>query len=268
MLKFPQFTGVSANPLADASSLYYSLQLRAEKRFSRGFWVLVSFTGARMFDDSSVTNGNTAPYGNGTSQNALDRHSDWGLSTADVSKRMVASFVYSLPFGRGQRFGGGWHRWINGILGGWQANGIATFETGQPLTLSANNQTNIFSPGERPNSNGTSAKLSDGPIETNGLIYGFDTSVFSQPAAYTLGNVTRTLPDVRTPGLQNFDLSLFKDLKVLEKYTISFRAESFNALNWVRFGTPQGSVTSASFGQITSQANTPRMYQFALKVLF
>ena len=64
----------------------------------------------------------------------------------------------------------------------------------------------------------------------------FDTSVFSQPATYTLGNVSRTLPDVRSPGLRNFDISLFKDFKLRESLVLEFRAESFNALNTPQFG--------------------------------
>jgi hypothetical protein len=96
----------------------------------------------------------------------------------------------------------------------------------------------------------------------------FDISVFKQPDTYTLGNVARTLPDVRSPGLRNFDLSLFKDFKLREKLILEFRAESFNAFNKPQFGGPNGSVTASGFGVISSQANSPRQNQLAMKIRF
>jgi hypothetical protein len=96
----------------------------------------------------------------------------------------------------------------------------------------------------------------------------FDTSVFSQPAPFTFGNVGRTLPDVRKPGMNNFDFSLFKNLHPLEKLTLQLRAEAFNVFNRVQFGAPNAVLSSGQFGVISSQANTPRQIQFALKLLF
>jgi hypothetical protein len=76
------------------------------------------------------------------------------------------------------------------------------------------------------------------------------------------------LPDIRTPGLKNVDVSLFKHFALPEKLTLEFRAESFNAFNTPVFSGPNTSVTSSSFGSISSQANAPRQTQLALKLLF
>jgi hypothetical protein len=95
-----------------------------------------------------------------------------------------------------------------------------------------------------------------------------DTSVYSQPAAFTFGNLARFLPDVRNDMVRNWDLSLFKQFQVTEGSLVQFRAEFFNAFNTPRFGSPNTSVTSAAFGVINSQANAPRQIQFALKFLF
>ncbi|MGH9847977.1 MAG: hypothetical protein ACREEM_55530, partial [Blastocatellia bacterium] len=96
------------------------------------------------------------------------------------------------------------------------------------------------------------------------------TSVFSQPALYTFGNASRTLPNVRSPGVHNWDFSLFKNFRILENLNVQFRAEAFNALNRAQFGFPDQNFGNLGrgFGQITSQANNPRQMQFALKVLF
>ena len=84
------------------------------------------------------------------------------------------------------------------IIGGWQGNGIYTYRTGIPLQISNGvNQTNLGSPGQRPNNNGNSAKLS-GPVKDRLNEY-FDTSVFSQAGIFTFGNTSRTSPDLRAP---------------------------------------------------------------------
>jgi hypothetical protein len=262
---FPQFTGVQVVNAQGATSLYNSLQLRLQKRFSQGLTLLVSYTASKMMDDASSNN--TSNFnGTGTNQDAYNWRGDWSLSTADVSQRFVTSFVYSLPFGRGRRFGAHWNGFVDGVLGGWQTNGILTAQTGAPVALSASSVCQIFCSGERPNSNGQNAALSSSVV--NRLNEYFNVADFSQPAAYTFGDVSRTLPNIRNPGLVNLDFSLFKSFRLTEKVRLEFRAETFNAFNSVQFGGPNGSVSSSSFGVITSQANTPRQNQLALKVLF
>ena len=96
----------------------------------------------------------------------------------------------------------------------------------------------------------------------------FNTSVFSQPASFSFGNVGRTLPDVRAPGMENFDLSLFKNFKLFESHSLQFRFEAFNALNRTQFASPIPGVNNTSFGWILGTANTPRQLQIGLKYLF
>ena len=262
---YPQFTGVQVVNDEGATSSYNSIQLRLNKRFSNNLTMLLSFTGGKMLDDWSSNN--TSNFnGDGTNQDAYNLRNDWSLSTADVSKRFVGSFVYALPFGHRQRFGANWNRWTDALLGGWQANGIFTAQTGTPLALSASNNADIFNPGERPNTNGQNAGLS-GSVQSRLNEY-FNVADFSQPATYTYGNVSRTLPNIRTPGLRNLDFSLFKNFNLTERWMMEFRAESFNATNTPQFSGPNTSVTSSSFGVITSQANSPRQTQLALKLIF
>ncbi|HEU0185935.1 MAG TPA: hypothetical protein VFS27_11515 [Blastocatellia bacterium] len=87
------------------------------------------------------------------------------------------------------------------------------------------------------------------------------------PAPFTFGNVGPTI-NLRNDGVRNFDLSLFKQFAPLERLRVQFRVEALNAFNTPRFGSPNTNVTSTTFGQITSQANTPRQLQFGLKLLW
>jgi hypothetical protein len=227
--------------------------------------LLLSYTAGKMMDNYSSNN--TSNFnGSATSEDAYDQHLDWSLSTADISQSMVLSFVYSLPYGRGQHFGARSNRVVNAFFGGWQFNGIVTQQTGLPLALSASNVADIFSPGERPNTNGQNARLS-GSVASRLNRY-FNAADFSQPAPFTLGNVSRTLPNIRAPGVHDFDLSVFKNFPLTERLTLQFRAESFNAFNEPQFAGPNGAVNSSSFGVISSQVNSPRQNQFALKLLW
>ncbi len=265
---FPHFDAVSALTATGANSFYHSFQLKAEKRLSQGLSLLVAYTNAKLIEDASSSNaqgfvdGQTAPR-----QNIYDRQAERAIAPGDISQRLVFSYIYELPFGRGRSFGRDWNRVADALLGGWQINGITSLQTGQPLSISAPNTCNCFNPSLRPNVSG-SAKLS-GPVKDRLTSY-FDTSVFSQPAQFSFGNAPRTLPDVRRPGLQNWDFSLFKNFRASERWTVQFRAEAFNLFNQTQFGLPNTDFGSLNrgFGEITSQANDPRQVQFGLKILF
>src|SRR6266567_1732401 len=98
-------------------------------------------------------------------------------------------------------------------------------------------------------------------------------SVFSEAAPFTFGNVSRTLPDVRTHGINNWDLAIFKNTKFgpEEMFGVQFRTEFFNLANRTQFGYPNQSCcrppfgSNTSFGVVSSQANFPRLVQFALR---
>jgi hypothetical protein len=94
--------------------------------------------------------------------------------------------------------------------------------------------------------------------------------VFSQPPAYTFGNTSRTLPDVRGPGQRNTDLSFFKNtyFGAENKLNLQYRLEMFNAFNTPQFATPGAQFGSGSFGVISSTAISPRQIQMALKLIW
>lgn len=262
---FPQFTTVYASFPTGGYSDYSSFQLKVEKRFSHGLTTLLSFTGQKLIDNfSQLSNvGNET----GGIQNVYDEKSERAISSNDRSRRLVISGTYQLPFGRGQALGRNWNRAVDSLIGEWQVNGIYTYQTGFPLSVtSANTCTNCGVNTIRPNNNGQSAALS-GAVSQRLKEY-FNTAVFSQPAPFTFGNAPRTLPDVRAPSSHNIDFSLFKMFKPVERLTVEFRAEAYNLLNQVVFGMPNLSTNSNQFGVISGQANSPRTVQFGLKLLF
>ncbi len=261
---FPQFTAVYLSYLLGGYELYNSFQLKVDKRLSNGLNFLVSFTGQKQMDDySGIQNvGNIT----GGIQNIYNPQAEYAVSSNDISKSLVVSGVYTLPIGRGQQFGTNWNRPLDTLLGGWQINGIATEHTGFPLSPSTQNTSNSGSNILRPNLTGTSPAV-HGSVQSRLKGY-LNAAAFSQPAPFTFGNAPRTLSAVRAPSTHNIDFSIFKNFKVTEVVNVQFRAEAFNVLNQVVFGNPNMVLSSGQFGVITSQANTPRDIQFALKILF
>jgi hypothetical protein len=260
---FPQFTTVNPLYWTGASSIYHALQIKIEKRFSHGLNLLVSYTDAKLIDDFSIISNLGR---NANIQDIYNRHADRSISANDIAQRFVASAVYVLPFGRGRHFGAGMNRVMDAFLGGWQTNAILTFQGGDPLALTTTNSSNAGNNVLRPNSTGQSAKL-QGDVESRLNKY-LNTSVFTQPAPFTFGNASRTLPDVRGPGTRNLDLSLFKNFALVERMSLQFRAEAFNISNTPSFSDPNQNFNAVAFGQITGTSNAARQVQFGLKLLF
>lgn len=264
---FPQYTAVTAFRKPAASSIYHAMTLRADKRFSHGLSFLISYTTGKLIDDASQTVSFLGPAGN--KQDAYSRRAERSISTQDVAQRLVISYVYELPFGRQKRFFNVGNSVAARLLSGWQFNGITTFQSGTPLIItSSQNNAGVFSPGQRPNWNGRSAKI-EGGRRADRIARWFDISVFTFAPPFTFGSTPRTMPDVRTPGQHNFDLSLFKNNTFGEgKYVAQFRVEFFNAFNTPQFAAPGQTLGSSNFGVIGGTAINPRQIQLALKLFF
>ena len=267
---YPQYTRVWDFRPAAASSIYHGFSAQLEKRYARGIQFLIAYTNGKCIDDSSAETDDSGLAAAGAHQNFYDRRGDRAVSLQDVAQRLVFSSVMELPFGRGRSIGSNWNHFTDAILGGWQLNGILTFQSGLPLQIiNASDNSNAFGGGQRPNVSGD-PNLPNDRSRQQKITAWFNTSVFSQPLPFTFGNGPRSLPTVRRDGAKNLDASLFKDVSVYKegRAKLEFRAELFNCLNRTQFAAPGGSFGSSSFGVVSAQANTPRQIQLGLKILF
>ncbi|MEP7336817.1 MAG: TonB-dependent receptor [Acidobacteriota bacterium] len=263
---FPQYNGINAFRVPYGFSIYHGGTLKADKRFSNGLSFLLAYTWSKLIDDVSTTVGFLGQAG--ARQDAYNRAAERSIGTQDITHRFVSSFVYDLPFGREKRFGKDWHPAVNWVVGGWQFNGIATFQSGTPIIINQGaNTVGLFNPSQRPTWNGTNANL-DGS-KNDKLLQWFNRAAFSLTPAFTFGNAPRVMPNLRQDGQKNFDLSLFKNNYLHEgKWNVQFRAEFFNAFNRVQFNGPNGTVDNSAFGTVSGQANGPRQIQLAIKLVF
>ena len=269
ILPYPQFTGVTATDPPWANSSYHAFQLRAEKRISNGLQFLLTYTNQKSIDDSSVGGGGLTWLGgslNNVLQDPNNRKLDRSLSQFDISQILQFSYVYQLPVGRGKRFGQKMSPVLNAFIGGWQTNGIWRFDTGQPIILSLSGGQSIPTYGpQRPNLTGTLKRASGLNLDQ----YFANPEVAVVPDPYTIGNAPKVLPNLRMPGTRTGALSLFKEFSLAamrEGARLEFRAEAYNAMNHPQFSGPNATLNTDNFGKITSQANSPRQVQLALKL--
>jgi len=251
----PVFSSIFAEDTIGNSN-YNSLQISAEKRFSKGLQFQLAYTWSKSFDYGSSFEDILNPF---------DFHKSYSLSQFDARNRFVFSYVWQLPVPQLQGVAGK-------LANGWSVSGITTFQSGFPIRIfsSADNELeNSYSfllPGE-PDLVGKFKRLDPrGPGHL-----AFDPSAFASPALGLIGNSPRTL--CCGPGINNFDIALLKDTTVTERTRLQFRAEFFNVANHAQFVNPtvypgfSADFASGIFGQVV-RARDPRLIQFGLKLIF
>jgi hypothetical protein len=234
----------------DGWSAYNALQTKIEKRYANGLTFIASYAYSK-----TLALGDTPGV-----QNQLNWMADKAVSSQDMRQHFVGSAVYQLPFGHGRKFGSGWSRITNAVLGGWSFAPIVTVSTGLPLNITVNgNPSNTGTSVDRPNVVGQWQLANQSASEW------FNTAAFVANAPYTYGNAGRNI--IRAPGLVNLDLALHKSFRITERVSAQIRAESFNATNTPALGAPNTVLGNALFGQITS-AGSARDNQLGVKVVF
>ena len=242
---YPQFDGVSAVQPPSGMSTYHALDLSLNKRFSNGLQFLLTFTASKYLATPEGNEGWAA--GNAQAvRNWYDTSLEKSLMSNDIPKSFVASYIYELPVGKGKPVHPE-NKIVEGIIGGWQVSGVLTAKDGFPLAITtATNNTNSFGGNQRPN-------LVGDPHNSNPTIdKWFNTAAFAQPPAFTFGNVPRTMPNLRAPGLLNWDSTIQKNFQVFgEGRRIQLRGEFYNLTNRANFYSPNTQFGNASFGVIT-----------------
>jgi len=260
----PQFDDITFEE-SSASSNYNALQIRFQQRLDFGLSVLSSYTWAKSIDNASSFFSSAGDPN--FPQDSLNTAAERGRSNFDVRHRFSLSYGYDLPIGKGRSFIAG-EGWLPTILTGWQTFGILSLQSGRPFTvalLSEIDNSNTgrstlgFGANDRPNVVGK-PEISDGTPDR-----WFNTAAFAFPPFGSFGDAGRNILD--GPGYTNFNGSVMKTTKLMERLDLQFRAEAFNLFNHPNFNLPDNFLGSPTFGRILS-AQSPRHIQFGLKLLF
>lgn len=246
--QFPRFSAFNYIS-SDISSTYHAVQAKFEKRLSAGFWFLTSYTFSKSL---WVTN---TPAAGG--MYAFER----GPSEYQVPHSFAFSFGYELPFGKGKALLTNSNGLVNGIIGGWQLQGITLFRSGVPFTVTVSRDVaNTGVGGQRPN------RIASGKLDNPTLAQWFDPAAFVIAPNFTYGNSGLRIlsPDI----VRTVDFSLFKQFRISERSKLQFRCEAFNLPNTPSFAAPNATLDSNTVGRVTSTSTSPRQMQVALKLTF
>jgi hypothetical protein len=253
---------------------YNGLSVRVEHHFSHGLYFLNSFTWGHAMGDSEQVLEAFAGYQAPNPQNIHNLHAEFGPSMFDVKLLNVTSLVYELPFGKGRQFASHLNPVADAIIGGWELNTINTANSGLPVNVvyspsSGNDVTGLSQSADyrgtaflRPNVSGSAISQSSAQSL---LTYFAGYTFATPPASAPFGNLGRNA--FRTPGLEQWDLGVNKNIPIRERVRLQIRSEFFNVLNHTNFGVPNNVSNSSAFGTITTTF-PPRLIQFGLKLLF
>jgi hypothetical protein len=262
---YPQFNNVPTNA-SDGTSQYDSAQFKLERRFTKGYSIIATYTWSHFTERVFRLNATDASYEN-------------RIARDDVPHRVTASVLYELPFGNGKTWGSNATGLVNGFIGGWSVNAIGQLQSGRPLDFAGRN---IYFNGDV---NALKAKYSDNvdaPVWDLSPFYFHDAAVQTNGVddpvkqradqRIRLSQNIRYFPSridgIRSPFLNLWDISIVKQVPLQGRVRMQFNIEFLNALNRVVFNDANTDPTNANFGKVTSQNNLPRDIQLAAKIVF
>jgi hypothetical protein len=242
---------------------YHALQVKVERRYTRGLYLLNSFTWSRARDNASghleVQNGDNSRV------NYRDLEAEFGRSGYDQPLNNTTSVVWELPFGQGRKFASNMSPIMEGVLGGWRLVGINTMTSGMPINLS-------YSPAATSSVGGTVTyrpNLTGDPLTPNGGVTNYlNPATVEIPTDRTqpFGNAPRNV--ARGTPFYQMDLGLHKSFGLQgDQRRIEARIEAFNLFNTTNFQTANGNRSASSFGTITSTFPARQM-QLGVKFYF
>lgn len=260
---YPQFTGVTSNS-SDGSTRYNSAQMKLERRFAKGYSLLVGYTLSRFLE-------------RGSKLNATDTQYEERPASADTPHRLSLMGTWELPFGQGRHWASNASRFADAIIGGWSLQAIGQFQTGFPINFG-----NLYYNGDPSNlkvhySSNTDVPIfdisgfyfHDAAVQTNGVD---DFTKQRNDQRIRLGSNVRYFPSridgIRSPSLKTWDISLVKQVRLAGNVRAQFNVEFLNAFNQTYFNNANTDPTNANFGKVTSQNNLPRDIQLAAKIVF
>jgi carboxypeptidase family protein/TonB-dependent receptor-like protein len=267
----PQFADITY-AFNGGKSRYKALQTKFEWRMSKDLSVLSSLTLSETKDNGSQSLENA----NGNFPAPQDFHNlaaDFGLSEYHQPYNSTTSFVYSLPFGRGQHWGSNASALTDALIGGWQFAGVNRINSGEPVTLTYTPGATFVVSGIAQDFRGANnyrANVSCDPLASDSdrtITNWFNKACVTAPTdpSQPFGNAGRNT--VRGPSFWQLDTALSKRFALGGPAQFEFRFEAFNLLNRSNFRAPNGNRSSGAFGTITSTFD-PRQLQLGFKLLW
>jgi hypothetical protein len=279
---------LGANVLQNySSSTYNAAVIEVVKRFSKGLSFQANYVFSKNLSDSQGAQGTDF-------EPLLDMNNPKiekaRVAAIDITQAFKANFSYTLPMGKGHKLSG--NSLVNRVIGDWNVAGIFTLQSGTPFsilsgrgTLNRNSRSttlntadtaltlpqlqNLFQvrmTGNGPYYVAASAIGSDGRAVAPDGTAAFAGQVFTEPGAGTIGTMQKAMLD--GPSVWDLDFKVSKDIPITEHKSVQIRMDSTNFLNHTTWYVPDQTLTTTTFGKITSQYYGNRLIQFAMYFKF
>jgi hypothetical protein len=244
---------------------YDALQVSAQKRMSEGLQFAANYTWSKCMTNSIGYYGQSGQAANASAyyQNIYNAAAEWGACDYDATHNFVGNAIYSLPFGRGQKFGKNMNKAVDAVAGGWQASGILSLHTGFPLTVNGTDVSGTTARGNRANCIAPAVVYGTQNSPSGGYQW-FNPADFAQPSAGTFGNCG--VSTVRGPGLKSLDFTLSKYFPITERHRVELRGEFINLTNTPILNAPARTI-GTTLGLLQASQGS-RNIQLALKYSF
>ncbi len=267
---------------SSGTSWYNALQVSGRRRLSGGFEMLFQYTYSKTNTDGLGYYGCGGVSAEGAYwQDANNRRGNYGPACFDVRHNFTTAGSYSVPFGKGKKFGSSTNKAVDLLLGGWNVNYNLAKRGGFPVTIFAGTQNTNSLRSPRGNARANRYQVQADPsVRTVDRWFGDVTASSFCAAGVNNGTCAYGIPALgqfgstgvgteRAPGFFNLDTSVGKRFAITERQYLEFRAELFNVLNYVSWGNPGRDITApAGYGSIGGQIGMPRNIQFGLKYNF
>jgi hypothetical protein len=268
---FPQYSGLINDQSQMGSSIYHSVQIQARKNSAHGLTFIAAYTISK-----DITDSDSVMYNATYIQDFYNRRLERSIASFDYPQVLKLTWIYSLPFGRGQKWFGSSGGVVDKFIGGWQATAIQRYGSGTPISLWDNDASVVITPTVRPDV--VAGVKQTVPLRgldaVNGTPY-LNEAAFTDPPLspansfpLRVGTVPRELPNIRGPAHQEEDFGILKNIQVTERVRIQLRGDFENVLNRVGRGDPDTGVNDGTFGLIFNSMNGPRLIQMGVHVTF
>ncbi len=190
---------------------------------------------------------------------------------ANFPQTLILTYVYTLPFGRGQKYANSVSPAEDAIVGGWTISGVTDFRSGGPLLIGASNGA-LLSQSDDQNASmraNFSCPVANNPHQYNKAVTAnwLDTGCWSQPQGFVFGNGKVGEGGAYGPRYQEWDMSFAKAIRITESMQLQVQGQFFNIFNHVNLHTPDTGVQDGNFGKINSDFN-PRQGQLGMVLSF
>jgi hypothetical protein len=248
-----------------ANSIRHAVYVDVRRQVSKGLSFTANYTFGKSIDDASDANPDVRVLTTGSTRGQVSygapRKGDRTISTFDIKHNASSTFIYDLPFGKGQKLLNGAPSVVNAIVGGWTTSGVIRYQGGQPFIPFITDTNKLGGTNRTVRLDLVPGVPLKSPLWSPNCVIGSNCEPYVNPSAFMrpvkgkLGSAPRTI-DLRAPMQEYFDLSIQKNFQLPrlgENRRVQFRVDMINVFNHPNFRYVNTGNTPPGFGTFPTE---------------